>query len=213
MKKIIFASLPILLLTSCSIFSFSKEKHDEGFSGGGSGNVKVVEYFEGDTVDTSSMTEHVITFAGNQENNQPELKTDEAIKAIMTDADSVVSGFENIKNISQFHALKVGHLTESIDGELKINLNINVKAAKLMVRPRAKVVSNGGIEELTIDSNNAVSVNGSKYIRINNNFTTMESITDTTCMYSLIKDEAGVTSLDLSVVYQRVEITSIYLYE
>lgn len=213
MNKKLFLLLPTLLLTSCGMIKFSKDPHEEGFEGGPINNTKVVEYYDGDTLDLQGRTSHLISFLPNLENSQPELKTSDAIKNVMVDNDNVVSGFDNIKNVNQFHGLKIGHLTESIDGELKINLNINAVAAKLMVRPRANVVTSGGLEEITIDTNVAISVNDSKYIKVKNDFTTMEAIEDTICNYSLLKDDAGVNELDLSVVYQRVEIMSITLYE
>lgn len=209
MKKIFLLALASICLTGCKI-SFSPDKHDEGFSDGDDRNPRVIEYFNGDQIVTEGHTKHVISFHDDGEGSQKDLTDFDGIKAAMNDADTFVSNVENIKSVGQFHYLKVGNASENIDGGLKFTFASTISAVEIIAQPRWSIVFSGLAETTTIDTNVAINVNGSKYVKINSDFTDSDSITPTTAKFNIAE---GVNSLDINVVFQRIEILQINLYE
>ena len=224
MKNKFLFLLPCVLLTSCGLISFSNLPYDEGFNDGKhhGGNPAVFESEENRITDqqfaalTEGLTSHTFSFNENTQNSQPELKTEQEVRSIMVDEDSVVSEISNIKNVNQFHGLKIGNLNPAVNGTIKFGLSVYCSYVAVMIKPRSTIVYSEELEEHVIDKDLGLSVNGSKYLRINTDFSTIDSIKETPC-YFRFKNESGddtsVTSLDLSVVYQRAEITSIIIYE
>ena len=209
MKKIFLLALASICLTGCKI-TFSPDPHDEGFSDGDGREARVIEYFAGDQIVTEGHTKHEITFHDDNEGSQKDLTTFDDVKTAMTDADTFVTNVENIKSVGQFHYLKVGNASENIDGGLKFTFASNISAVEIIAQPRWSVVFSGLAETTTIDANVAINANGSKYVKINSNFTDSDSIEPTTAKFNIA---SGVNTLDINVVFQRIEILQINLYE
>ena len=209
MKKLFLLAASAITLTGCTLVFSPDGNLDEGFSDGDDRQPRVVEYFEGDTIVTEGHTKHTLTFHDDGEGNQKNVTTFDEIKSVMNDADSVVTNVENFANVGQFHALKVGHVTESIDGGLKFTFSSTISAVEIVAQPRYTVVYSGLATTTTIDTNVAVNVNGSKYVRINSNFNDADSITPTTAKFNV----SNVNTLDINVVFQRIEILQINVYE
>ena len=208
-KRILLATIPCLLLSACNLFSFSKEEKDEGFSDGNEHGSRVVEYMDNGVLDEWEVLNHKITFLPNETNSKPELKDEAAVKGIMVDGDSVVTSIENIAEVGQFHGLKVGNLSDAIDGKIKFNFSCTFNSIKIIARPRAAEVATGLSMESVIDKDVAVSVNNSKYIKVKDDFTNIEDITNTELIFKL---NESASYIDINVAYTRVEIMEIDLY-
>ena len=210
-KKLLLLSLSAFLLTGCHI-SFLREEKEEGFEDDDhGGTTRVIEYYEGDTLELEGHIVHAVNFLANEENSQPVLSDNESVLAVLEDSTSFISEVTNISNISQFHGLKIGNLSDSVDGTITFKVNADVYAVEIYARPRSNLVASMEATVPVIDSQVALNVNDSKYIKVNCDFEQIEDITDSKLTYlinSEIKNEITVTA-----VHERAEIMQIVFYE
>lgn len=211
-KKLLVLSLSALLLTGCSLFSFSEDKKPEGFDDeGNKPETRTIEYYDGDTFDKAGHIAHVVTFKANEENNQPVLANSEEVLAVMNDADSFVTEVTNISNVAQFHGLKVGHLNDLIDGTVSFTLAADISAVEIKARPRSSVVSSLEAMVEVIDQKVAINVNKSKYIKVKCDYDKISDIVDSTLTYKIEGDVKNI--IDITAVHERAEIMQITFYE
>lgn len=217
-KSLILALLPVFMLAGCDkMISFSDEKLDEGFSDGEEHNkTRTIELFDGDKNYISSLSEHTkheITFIGHSGNEQPVLKTEEEVRNITIDNDNVIESITDISNVNQLHGLKVGNFSDAIDGGITFKFNKTIVGCQILARVRSSTIISGGVINHTIDKKVAINANNSKYISIDCNYLpeNYQEIKDTECCFSFANSPTQ--ELSLNVVYQRLEITKITIYE
>ena len=107
--------------------------------------------------------------------------------------------------------LKIGHLSTSINGLLDISLAASVSPAfvEIYAIPRSvSIFSQTGSYD-SIDSPVAISLNDSKYVRIDTDFEDIASIEETKCSYELAE---GTDHLQIEVYGQRAILTQIVIY-
>ena len=215
-KKPLLALLSVFAFSACEMFSTSDQTLPEGFSGGDAPKDRVIEFFEGDKTFINGLGSHVsheITFVEHQGNDQPTLKTEEEVKAVIIDSDNVITSITDISNVNQLHGLKIGNYADAVDGGITFKFNKTIIGCQILAKVRASTVISGGVINHTIDSRVAINANGSKYIAINCDYLpeNYEDIKETVCCYSFENNPTN--ELKLNVVYQRLEITKITIYE
>lgn len=211
-KKLFVLALSAFLLSGCQMIKFIPDEKEEGFEDDSQKpETRVIEYFDGDQLETLGHTSHIVTFKANEENAQPVLTDEAAVKNVMEDADSFVTGVTNISNVSQFHGLKIGHLNNLIDGSITFTLSANLTGVEIYARPRSSVVASGEAITPVIDNKVALNVNGSKYIKVKCDYTTVEDIKDTKLSYKISGDILN--EITINAVHERAEITKIVFYE
>jgi len=216
-KKIYFVSLVSLLflLTSCNI-DFSKDEHDEGLSDDETIEDETIEYYEGygDTLVTDDYTAHTITISSDAAEQGADIATENGseILALMSDPDGVFSTVTTANYVAEgVGGLKVGHLNSSLDGVLDISFNasFSVSMVEVYAQPRsATIYSESGTVD-SIDTPVAISVNDSKYVRLDTDFSSIATIEETKCSYQLAE---AADHLLLDVYGQRAILTKIVVY-
>lgn len=172
-------------LSSCSI-EFSTEEHSGGISYPSSEEV-VIEYYNGDTFDVSMCTSFVVDFSNNATTESSNLTTDEQINSLVN------SGSEHIVSMTDYHyvsqgvgGMKLGYSNTNINGEITIKTVNKFNYVKIYAYPRHSEVFNhytGGYD-FNIDES-ALSVNDSKYIKLNSNYEASIDVKKSECSYDL----------------------------
>ncbi|MFA7032482.1 MAG: hypothetical protein WC201_02860 [Bacilli bacterium] len=216
-KKIYFVSLISLffLLTSCTI-SFSNDQHDEGLSNGGTIEDETIQYYDdyGDLLVTDDYTAHTITISADATEQGADISAENSnqILALMNDPDGVFNTVTTANYVAEgVGGLKVGHLNSSLDGVLDISFNpsFSVSMVEVYAQPRSAVIYSESETVDSIDTPVAVSVNDSKYVRLDTDFSSISTIAETKCSYQLAE---AADHLLLDVYGQRAILTKIVVY-
>ena len=215
-KKLRFSYLiPLAFFLSGCAFSFSNVEHDEGLEEGEI-EEETIEYYDGygDVFDTEGYDAHyidVITDATEQESDFTSENQNE-ILTLFDDDDALLSSVTSAQYVAEgVGGLKIGHLSTSINGLLDISLAASVSPAfvEIYAIPRSvSIFSQTGSYD-SIDSPVAISLNDSKYVRIDTDFEDIASIEETKCSYELAE---GTDHLQIEVYGQRAILTQIVIY-
>lgn len=227
MKKIGFLLLTTLLITGCNYISITKEEHTPGLDNssydGIIGRDNNVSYFNGDTFDRESAIAHEITFKETEDNVEFTMDKVQNFKDIIIDNDNIVSDVLNLKEVASFRnsekvqgvssGVRVGYPSDVIDGKLSLKFNISYKSCDIFAYPRYGLsYVEEGTKEL-IDELPAISANGSRYIKVNNEngeiADEISNIQSKTCSYNFAIEK---DTLDLVVFGSRAIIYKIILY-
>lgn len=174
-----------LSLTSCAI-EFSTSEYSGGISYPSS-EEQVVEYYPGDNFDISTCTSFEIDFSNDATSESSVLSTDEQIN------DLVKSGSEHIESFEDYHyiskgvgGMKLGYSNANVNGEITINTKTNFDKVKIYAYPRHSEVFDHytGQYNFNIDDS-ALSVNDSKYIKLNSQYEASADVKKTECSYLL----------------------------
>lgn len=214
-KRIPLLLLPLLLLSACQI-NFSADSHDEGTSDGSELDDTKIVYYDGygDTLVTEGCTSHTVTMHAEATEQGADItgetmSTD--ILALMNDPDSLFSSVTAANYVAQgIGGLKVGHVSTSLKGKLVISLSASITMVEIYAKPRSASIYGEEATTESIDTPVALSVNESKYVKLDTAFTAISEITETKCSYQL--SEAA-SSFTLSVYGQRAIVTKVVLYE
>lgn len=224
MKKKLFLLLTIpsiILLASCTI-TFTNDASDLSIYGSTSSSensLQNIEYFDGDSFE-DSVYEHKVTIDCTNEHTTvgAYYSLAEDIFAAMNQdpTEGVIDSFsENTQYVGKGDGgLLIGHNLEKLNGLLSFELKSSVpaKAIKVHARPRAHEYYDGQYGEnkkLSIDQV-ALSVNGSKYIKLNNDYTEFSDIEDTVC--GVIVSETGVSQVSISAYNMQAIIHTIDIF-
>jgi hypothetical protein len=193
-----------LLLSACS-FTLNKDVKEPGESDTG-----IIEYFSGDELNTEGLSSIILETKDSASSSYEEgyifEQTSEVLNSFV-DTANIVSISESFKNVSQGNeGLQLGNVSTKLSGELTINLSTNVSMVEIYATPRCKEIPVEQGYEMSVDANVAVSLNNSKYIKLDS----VNYETPTICKYKLADE--GTKELSLSVYGQRAIIHKIVAY-
>ena len=217
-KKTLFVLMMVpFAISGCSL-DFSKTLLDEGLNGTGYvADPETIEYYEGDTFDSSLYSSYEITAktmaeieAGGGEHTALEAFIDAnnvaEVKNSFNDSLNHVNAVENIHYVSHAgEGLEIGHLATKYFGTLKLVTNINIKCLEVYAHPRVGVVATEFGYEDRVDQNVALSVNDSKFISLKSDV----AYNNTICKYMIT---SMTNSVDMRVFGNRAVINKIVLY-
>ncbi|MDD3068426.1 MAG: hypothetical protein PHF13_06090 [Acholeplasmataceae bacterium] len=207
--------IPLAFFLSGCAFSFSPNEHDEGLDEGDI-EEETIEYYDGygDVFETEGYDAHsidVVTDVTEQGSDFTSENQNE-ILALFEDDDALLSSVTSAQYVAEgVGGLKIGHLSTSINGLLDISLAASVSPAfvEIYAIPRSvSIFSQTGSYD-SIDSPVAISLNDSKYVRIDTDFEDIASIEETKCSYELAE---GTDHLQIEVYGQRAILTQIVIY-
>lgn len=210
MKKKLFLLLPIsLLLSGCLNVAMNNDHHEGGLFENGSkvDNSFKYEYYTGDSFKETAYTLHSL-----------KMRTDVTTLAInnsddllnyMIDEDSILAGATEMKEIARNKkGLRVGDAKANLIGELTLNLNVNFRAVKVHAYPFSITRDTLENSEFLVDTDVALSVNKSKFIKLDSTVTD-EEVTLQEASFLL---DSQSTTFNLRVGSQRAVITQIDFY-
>lgn len=214
-KLLITTLLPLMLLTACQI-SVSNDEHEEGFDDGDQPVEEVIEYYTGygDTLVTDNYTAHTFNINNTAMEQGADIPSTDgsSIIALFNDTDSCMSSVTTADYVALgVGGLKIGHLNTSIKGILDIAFidTFSFTLAEVYCQPRSAIISGESGTTESIDSPVALSVNDSKYVKVDSAFDDIASMTETKCSYQL---SAASAHLKLKVLGQRLIVTKVVLY-
>lgn len=203
-KWALFFILPCFL-TACDL-SLSKEDLTPGVGN----DFSNIEFYQGDVLDTAGHTSFVLEILGSDESsfeNGHIFASNTEIMSTFKSHEQLVGIGEEFKNVSQSeNGIQIGNFSHNLFGEMTINLASNVTMVEIYATPRAKEIAVETGYEMQVDENVAISVNDSKYIKLD----CVNYEEDTICKYQLSED--GSNSISLSVFGERAIISKIVLY-
>lgn len=208
--------IPLTFLISGCSFSFSKEEHDEGIEDGEIKDQEKIEYYEqyGDVFTAQDDDSHSINIFPNASEQGADYTSENQseILALFDDQDGLLASVDAAQYVAiGVGGLKVGHINTSLNGLIDISLaeTVNATFVEIYAMPRsASVYAQTGTVE-TIDTPVAISLNDSKYVRLDTDFSTIAEIEETKCSYELAE---GADHLQVKVYGQRAILTRIVIY-
>lgn len=214
MNKKILKSLPFLacMLTACNFsITTANESHEPGLYAGDSkiDTTSVLrEYFTGDTLTGKDLlTEMVIEPKKEDATNVFK----EAVEiAEYLNAPTVVTQINEFKEVAKnANGIRIGDMTAKLDGRLSFTCSQSIKMVSIKAAPYVTMVT--GFEETSYqsDQNVAISLNSSKYIKLNVNVNESGVAETTDCNYILPE---STNKLTIDVALQRAIISKITLY-
>lgn len=214
-KMHLYYLIPLAFFLSGCAFSFSTVEHDEGLDDGDI-EEEIIEYYSGygDVFDTEGYDAHSIEITTDVEEQGPDFTSENQseILTIFQDVDVLLASVTSAQYVAEgVGGLKVGHLNTSINGLLDIGLATSIVPTfvEIYAVPRnISIYSQTGSYD-SIDSPVAISLNDSKYVRLDTEFKDIASIEETKCSYELAE---GTDHLQIEVYGQRAIITRIVIY-
>ncbi len=207
--------IPLAFFLSGCAFSFSENEHDEGLDDGDI-EEEVVEYYDGygDVFDTEGYNAHSIDITTDVTEQGADFTSENQseILALFEDDDALLASVTSAQYVAEgVGGLKIGHLSTSINGLLDISLASSIAPAfvEIYAVPRSiSIYSQTGSYD-SIDSPVSISLNDSKFVRLDTDFETIASIEETKCSYELAE---GTNHLQIEVYGQRAILTRIVIY-
>jgi hypothetical protein len=214
-KKLHLSYLIPLAFFLSGCFSLSPSEHDEGLEDGDI-EEEIIEYYSGygDVFDTEGYDAHSIDIASDAIEQGPDFTSENQseILALFEDDDALLASITSAQYVAEgVGGLKVGHINTSINGLLEIGLAASIAPSfvELYAVPRSiSIYSQTGSYD-SIDSPVAISLNDSKYVRLDTDFEDISSIEETKCSYELAE---GTDHLEIEVYGQRAILTRIVIY-
>lgn len=220
-KLLLLLTIPsIVLLGSCTI-TFTDDAGDfsiyESTSSSGS-SLQNIEYFDGNDFEDSDYDHKVTIDCTNEYTTVGSYYSlPEDILAAMNQ-DPLTGVLDEI-GIMEYvgrgdGGLLLGHSLEKTNGLLSFGFRnpTRAKAVKVYARPRAHEYYDGQLGEdrkLSIDEV-ALSINESKYIKLNNDYTNFSEIEDTVC--SVVISEVGTSEVSISAYNMQAIIHTIEIF-
>ena len=207
--------IPLAFFLSGCAFSFSENEHDEGLEDGDI-EEEAIEYYSGygDVFDTEGYNAHSIEITTDVEEQGSDftVENQSEILTLFEDGDALLASITSAQYVAEgVGGLKVGHLNASINGLLDIGLAASTTPAfvEIYAVPRnISIYSQTGSYD-SIDSPVAISLNDSKYVRLDTDFEDIASIEETKCSYELAE---GTDHLQIEVYGQRAILTRVVIY-
>lgn len=194
-----------LFLSACDL-SLSKEDLTPGVGM----DVFNIEFYQGDNINTDGHEFFTLEPLAADESSFADghiFASNTEIMSAFNNHEQLVSIGEEFKNVSQSeNGIQIGNFSHNLFGEMTINLDSNVTMVEIYAKPRAKEIAVETGYEIQVDQNVAISINESKYIRLD----CVNYEEDTICKYQLPED--GTNSISLSVFGERAIVSKIVLY-
>lgn len=222
-KLILLLAIPsIIVLSSCAI-SFTDDPGEHSIfeptsSSSPSSSMQDIEYFDGNEFEDSVYAHKVTIDCTNEYATVGSYysEAEDILIAMNQDgSESIVNSIGEMQYVGRGDGgLLLGHSLERVNGLLSFDLSGGVlaKAIKINARPRAHEYYEsqlGGTKKLRIDEV-ALSINESKYIKLNNDYTEFSQIEDTVC--SVIISETGVSQISISAYNMQAIIHTIDIF-
>lgn len=217
MKKSLLLLLPVVaLLTACEFkIEYTSDKYSAGLSyepNSSRSNYyveKSYEYFAGDRVDTENTNKAVLTF--NTTENKSLLTPEEVQPLLSCDLPSFTATVSETNNVGEKEdGLFVGADSTYVDGYLTINFSEVVKDVIITACPYYYITNAWNEDRFGNDSNVAIAVNNSRYIKLSETKVENENrISSTECRYNL---EENARLMKIKVGQRRAFIQKITLY-
>lgn len=192
MKKVKFLVLPLLLcLTGCQTFEvgYDEFEHDKGLDKSVSGNsysAITYSYYGGDqyAINTNLETAN-ITFAGINTNDSNVTDIEKLNSYVVSDKENFFETIENPYNVgtNEEFGLYLGVSSTYAHGEMTLVLNKDIKNIEIVATPYYFYRDAWNEEELVVDQDSAISVNGSPFIRLSTSVNEAGVVNETTCKY------------------------------
>lgn len=202
MKKSFLALIPVVfILSACKEvgIGYTNESHDKGFdyttaSTAKPGSVDSYSYRNADTLDNNGLTQAIMTFA-NITKSETNVKDVEKIRSyININADIL----ESIANPSYFSTKETGDVflgVEStyVDGEITFHFNKEIKNIEIIAK-QYNYTKVSFEETFVVDTNVAISVNNSGYIKVNGAVDNEnQTVASTSCAFHLASPSNDIT--------------------
>lgn len=210
-KSLVLLITPVILaLTSCNIDfkeNFYSSGLDKSMNNGGNGDISY-EYYSGDDLEIEGLSLARFTFSVSKtesniskENLAPIISCDNAsVQYVIDDASYVGTKVDT--------GLFIGLDSKQTDGALTLTLDKAVKAVKIQAS-RYYYESNSFENNIFVDSDVAVSVCNSRYIKLTGEVNGEGIPNDTECRYAFAEDKNQIT---IKVGSQRAFIKEIVCY-
>lgn len=207
--------IPLAFFLSGCAFSFSRDEHDEGLEDGEI-EEEVIEYYDGygEVFNPEEYDAHPIDIITDAIEQGPDFTSENQneILALFQDDEASIASIISAQYVAEsVDGLKVGHLNSSINGILDLGLAAPTPPGfvEIYAVPRSVSISSQTGSYDSIDSPVAISLNDSKYVRLDTDFENIASIEETKCSYLLAE---GTEHLKIEVYGQRAIITRIVIY-
>ncbi len=204
-----FYLFPILIITSCSFGNLNLSFVDGGDTNNNpSSSERVIETFEGDKYSPDLMDQTIFT-AKNDAEKETDSLSEEDLSTYFSGEDGIITGFSNISKVGAISGgLKIGSYNENVDGTLTISLSRTYEAILIVAHPRVATISEEIGKRYEVD-NAAISVNDSKYIKLNSTLEDDgETLKSSDCIYALNSD-----TISIRVAFKRAVIEKIVLLD
>ena len=217
MKKSFVLLLPIIaLLTACEFkIDYTSDKYSAGLSHEPNSSYsnyyveKSYEYFSGDRVDTENTNKAELSF--NTTENKSSLSKEEVEPLISCDLDSLTVTVTETYNVGEkVDGLFVGADSTYVDGYLTLTFSETVKDVIIKASPYYYITNAWNEDRFGSDSNVAIAINNSRYIKLSEIKEENENkIVTTECRYNM---EENTKSIQIKVGQRRAFIEKITLY-
>ena len=208
LKRAIYL-LPIILLTSCSFGNLTLSIVDGGSTNNNpSSSTRVIEYFDGDKYSPDLMEQTIFIAKSDTETETDSLSEDELL-TYFSGEEGIFTSFSNTSHVGAISGgLKIGSYNENVDGTLTISLSKTYEAVLIVAHPRISTISEETEKRYEVDEA-AISVNDSKYIKLNNALEEDgETLNSSDCIYSLNSN-----NINIRVALKRAVIEKIILLD
>ena len=214
MKKSFLLLLPLCaLLASCGelAIGYDSEEHSAGIPGSSNQNNSAIEYtyFSGDDVDTSNTNVARFSFASTQ--SKSSISVDDVTSIISCDDPTLIYEVKETYNVGTKEdiGLFVGADSTYVDGYLTISFDKAASGVVIKARRYYYETTSFNQSEIVIDSDVAVAVNNSKYIKLSSRKDDSGIPDVYECRYNLTENSS---QLQIKVGPRRAFIEEIALY-
>lgn len=172
MKKSFLLLVPLMaLLVGCGELKlgFTSDSHDAGMAGSNNNSQVLVDkytYYSGDEIDIEGKS--VVHFTFDKSKTDSDLKKDDLVSIINVDNETFEYTIDDALNIGRKEniGLFIGADSTYVDGHLTISSSQAVKYVVIKARKYYYSSNSWNEDSVTIDSDVAIAINSSKYIKL-----------------------------------------------
>ena len=209
--------LPLILtLTSCQEvrFGFEQGLYSSGLDkevSSSENETPSYSYKKSDTLDNTGLNEAVLTFPNIKE-SASDMQDVEKIAQCLHFSQEIFSSVASPKYVGTKDngTFFIGAESTYVDGSLSLNFNVAIKNVEIKTKPYFYVKTAYNEEELVVDSEVAISVNNTGFIKLDEtkDYENM-TVAQSTCSYHLTQESQTIT---LKVGKRRAIIEQITFY-
>ena len=218
LRNFFFVALAAISLSGCEMIELTTQSYKPGLNGSVESKPKTIAYFDGDNIAKESLTAHELTFIAEEDEVAINKENPSELKQYIVDNENIIKSIDKAEEISTFYhfeenanlgnGLKLGYISDLVNGNLDFTFNCKIKAAEVYGYLRYGLKGYEEGNKIVVDDNSAISANGSRFIKL----PYKENIADLeqkVCAFNFANEE---NILQLCVYGKRAVITKIVVY-